>query len=135
MKPYLTLLGPCFGHIRAMFWLFLQCLHFYMTISQIFTKESFMPCSRKVFNVQLLLSYWGHIWDISWPCFGYFYNIFSSRCLKWLKFSLESHACHIEEYSLMLTYLDHCQIIGTILGQCLGHIRAMFCLFLQYLCF
>ena len=68
------------------------------------------------------------------PCFYYFYNILASRCLKWLKFSLESHACHIEEYSL-LTCLDHCGIIGTILGQCLGHIRAMLRLFLQYLCF
>ena len=35
----------------------------------------------------------------------------------------------------MLTYLDHCQIIGAILGQYLGQIRAMFWLFLQYFCF
>merc|ERR1711954_440759 len=32
--------------------------------------------------------YKGHVWAILGPCFGYFYNIFASRLLEWLKFSL-----------------------------------------------
>ena len=41
------------------------------------------------------------------PCFGFFYNIFSFRYLKWLKFSLESLACQIKDYHSMLDYWDH----------------------------
>ena len=65
-------------------------------------------------------------------CFGHIYNIFASRCLKWLKISLERHAYQIEEYHSMSNYCDH---IRAMLGPCLGHIRAMFWLFLQQLCF
>ena len=112
------MLGPCFGHIRAMFWLFLQWLCFQMPeITQIFTEELCMT-SREY---SLMLTYWDHVWAILGPCFGYFYNTFASRCFKWFKISLESHAYQIEEYHSMLNYRDH--------------IRAMFLLFLQYLCY
>ena len=47
----------------------------------------------------------GHVWAILGPCFGYFYNIFASRCLKWLKLLLISHAPQIEESDLTHIYL------------------------------
>ena len=74
-----TMSGPFLGHIRAMFWPFLQYLCFQMhEMPQIFTEESCMPNRRIQINVQLSEPYWGHV---------------------------------------------------------LGHSRAMFWLFLQYLCF
>ena len=72
-----TILGPCLGHIRAMFGLFLQN--------------------------------------------------FATRCLKWLNFSLESHASQIEEYHSMSNYLDY---IRAMFGPYQGH----FLLLLYYLC-
>ena len=59
-------------------------------IAQIFTEESCTANREKLFSVELLEPYWGHVWAILGPCLGYFYNIFASRCLKWLKFSLVS---------------------------------------------
>ena len=103
-----TMLGPCLGHIRAIFWLYIPYLCFFMPkIAQIFTEESCMPNRIIQFNVKLLTLYNAHVYAILRPYFGYFYNISACRCLKWLKFSLKSHACQIEEYSLMLIFLDH----------------------------
>ena len=90
-------------------------------MDQIFTGESHKPNRRIPFNVKLLGSYKDHVWAILGPWYGYFYNIFASRCLKWLTYSLERCACQIEEYHSVSNYWDH--------------IRAMFWLFLQYLCF
>ena len=73
-------------------------------MTQIFTEESAMPNRGILFNVQLLGPYWGHVWAILVPCFGYFYNILAFKCLKWLKFSLKSYACQIEEFSLIFNY-------------------------------
>ena len=76
-------------------------------IAQIFTEESCMPSRRLLINFQLSRPYWVHVWAILGSCFGYFYNIFASRCLKLFKFSLKNHACYIEEYSLMFNFWDH----------------------------
>ena len=43
--------------------------------------------------------------------FGHFYNIFGSRCLKWLIFSLVSHASQTEENHSMLNYVNHTRAI------------------------
>ena len=66
-------------------------------IAHILTEESCMPSERKPLNVNFLGPYKGHVCAISGPClaivgpcFDDFYNIFASRCLKWLIFSLES---------------------------------------------
>ena len=76
-------------------------------MAQIFTEESCMPSRRLLINFQLSRPYWVHVWAILGSCFGYFYNIFASRCLKLFKFSLKNHACYIEEYSLMFNFWDH----------------------------
>ena len=89
-------------------------------IAQNFTKETGMSSGRILLNVNLLRPYYGHVLPILGQCLGYFYNIFTSRCLNWLKFSVKSHACQIEEYHLVSNY-------WTIKGPCLGQFRAMFC--------
>ena len=96
-------------------------------MAQIFTKETCLPNGIKICNVQLFGTYWDHVWAILGPCFGHFYTIFASRCLKWLKISPNSHACQIKEYSLKFNYQDH-------IGAIFGHIRAMFGLFVQNIC-
>ena len=53
--------------------------------------------------------------QIQGPCFGYFYTFFASRCMKWLKFSLDSHASQIEEYHLVWNNWDHKR---TMIGPC-----------------
>ena len=55
--------------------------------------------------------------------FCFFYNIFASRCLKWLKFSVKSHACQVEEYTLMLNCLDH---IMDMSGPYWSHVLAIY---------
>ena len=64
-------------------------------MAQIFTGESCMPNRRIPFSVKLLGPYKGHVWAISGPCLGHLYNIFASRCLKWLNFLLNSDACQM----------------------------------------
>merc|ERR1711954_156073 len=59
--------------------------------------------------------YQGHVLVILGPCFGIFYNIFASRFLKWLIFSLVSQASQTKENHSMLDYWNH--------------IRAMFLLY------
>ena len=76
-------------------------------MAQIFTEESCMTNRGKFFSVELLEPYWSHVWAILGPCFGYFYNIFACSYLKWLKFSLKSHAHQIEDYTLISNYWDH----------------------------
>ena len=76
-------------------------------MAQIFTGESCKPNRRIPINVKLLEPYKRHVWAILGPCFGYFYNIFAFRLLKWLEISLKRHACHTEVYSLILMYSDH----------------------------
>ena len=72
-----TMLGPCLGHIRAMFWLFLQYICLYMTeMAQNFTKETCMPNGRILLSVDLLGPYWGYVLAILGPYFGYFCNIY-----------------------------------------------------------
>ena len=96
-------------------------------MAQIFTVASCMPNRRIIFNFELLGPYWGHVWAILGPCFGYFYNSFAFRCLKWLKYSLKSHACQVEEYYSMLNYLDHNQDhVWAILGPCFGYFYNIF---------
>ena len=95
-----TIFGSCLDHIRAMFWLFLQYRCFYMPeMAQIFTEESCMS-NRKC---SLMLTNLDHIRAMC----GVFFNIFVSRCLKWLKFSLKSHSCQLGEYHSISNYLDH----------------------------
>ena len=89
--------GHISGHIRTMFWLFLQYICLQMTeMAQNFTSHA---C--QIEECSLMLTYRDHIGAmflaILGPQFGYFYDIFASRCLKWLNFSLESYACHIKE--------------------------------------
>ena len=62
-------------------------------MTQMFNEESAMPNRIIPFSVKLLGPYKGQVWTILGPCFGYFYNIFASICLKLPKFSLRSHAC------------------------------------------
>merc|ERR1711954_586251 len=118
-----------------MYGLVLQYLGFYRTqMAQIFTGDSCMPVRRIAFSLKLWRPYKGHVWAILGPCFGYFYNIFASRCLKWLKFSLESQACQIEENQSMLDYLDHIRAmfrpyqghVWAILGPCFGYFCNIF---------
>ena len=79
MSNYWDHKGPWIAHIRAMFWLFLHYLFFYMPeMDNIFTGESCKPNRRKPFNVGLLEPYKGHVWAILGPCFDYFYNILAS---------------------------------------------------------
>ena len=96
-------------------------------MAQIFSQELCRPNRRKLFNVQLFRSYWCHVWAILGPYLSYFINIFACRCLKWLKFSLKCITCQIEQYfrvRLFGAYWSH-----------LGHIRALFWLFLQFIYF
>ena len=88
-------------------------------MAQIFTEESWMSNRRILLNVQLLGPNWGNVLAIKGPCFGYFENIFASKCLIWLKFSLKSHASQIEEYQSMSNYWDH---IRAIFGPYQGHV-------------
>ena len=73
-------------------------------MDQMLTGESYNQNRRIPINVKLLEQYKGHVWAILGPCFDYFYNIFASRCLNWLKFSLEGHASQIEEYPSISNY-------------------------------
>ena len=91
-------------------------------MAQIFTEESCIPNGRTVFNVELLGPYGDHVWVILGPFLGYFYNILAFRFLKWLKFSLKSHACQAEDYSLISNYPDH---IGSMFGPSWGHVLAI----------
>ena len=60
-----TIFGPCFGHIMAIFWLFLQYLYFQMPeMAKNFTEESCIAYRGRFFNVELLWPYWGHVWEI-----------------------------------------------------------------------
>ena len=92
-------------------------------MAKIFTEESCIS-NRKY---TLMLTNLDHIWVIIGPCFGYFYNIFASRCIYWLKFSLESLACQIEEYSALYNYLYH---ILAMFWPYQGHILAISKIFL-----
>ena len=122
------ILGPCLGHIRAMFGPFLYNLCFQMPeMAKIFTIQSCMPNRRILFKVQLLGPYWGHIWAILGPCLGYLYKIFACGCLKLFKCSLKSHAYQIEEYPLMFNYWDH---IWGMFGLYQGHVLAISTLYL-----
>ena len=76
-------------------------------MAQNFTKETCMPNISILLNVDVFGPYWGHVPAKLGPCFGYFYNIYASRYMTMLKFSLESQACKIEEYSTMLTNWGH----------------------------
>ena len=75
-----------------------------------------MPNRRLLFNFQLLGQYWGHVWAILGSCFGYFYNIFASRCLKLLKFSQKNPCRHKilvpGNNKLFGTYWGHVWTIG-----------------------
>ena len=86
--------------------------------AHIFTEESCKPNRWIPLNVKLLGPYKSNVWAILGPCFDYFYNIFASRCLKWLKFLLKNYAYQIEENYLMF--------------NCLGHIGTMFEPYLSY---
>merc|ERR1711954_106291 len=77
--------------------------------SKFHQKETCMPIRK----YSLKYTFLNHIWDILGPCFGYFYNIFASRCMKWLTLLLMSHAPQIEKYSLMFNYWNH---IGSMFG-------------------
>ena len=63
-KPFhVELFGPYKGNIRAMFWLFLLYLCFWMPkMAQIFTEGSCLPSRRIPFNVKLFGPYRGHVW-------------------------------------------------------------------------
>jgi len=63
-----------------------------------------MPNGKILLNVQLLEPYWGNVLAIKGPCFGYFYNIFASRCLTWLKFSLKSQTCQNGYFGIVWIY-------------------------------
>ena len=97
--------GPCYGY----FYNILASI--YLKMPQISTKESCMPNRRILFNFKFVGPYWDHVWAIIGPCFDYFYTSFASRCLKWLNSLLKSHACQIEEYSLVFNYWDHMRAI------------------------
>ena len=90
-------------------------------MAKIFTGESCMSNIRIPLNVKLLGSYKGHVWSILGPYFGYLHNIFGSTCLKWINFSVENHACQIEEYSLMLTLGPNLGHVWAILEPCLDY--------------
>ena len=97
----LVVLGPCFGYFYNM----------YASRRLKWLTFSLKSLAYQIGEYSSILNYWDHIenmfWAISGQNFGYFYNIFASRCLKWLKISLKRQACQVEEYSLMLTYWGH----------------------------
>ena len=96
------------GHTRAIFWLFLLYLCIYrFDLVRILNEKPNRTNQTVPCNYIFLESCWGYVWAILGPCFDYFYNIFASRCLKWLKFSLESHASQIEEYHSISNYWNH----------------------------
>ena len=49
-----------------------------------------------MFKIDLFGPYWGHFWSILRPNFGYVYNIFAARCLKWLKILELAKFCSME---------------------------------------
>ena len=102
-------------------------------MAQIFTEESCMPSRRLLINFQLSRPYWVHVWAILGSCFGYFYNIFASRCLKWLQFSLESHSRILLNDKSLGPYLGH---VWAILSPCLSYFYIIFaCRYLKWLKF
>ena len=109
MLNYWDHIGLCFGHIKAMFWLLLQYLCFYMTeMAQNLAKKKY-SCPVKLFG-----PYWCHVWAISGPCLGHiramFWLFLQQLCFqmpKLLKYSLKIQTCQLEECSFMLTYQDH----------------------------
>ena len=96
-------------------------------MAYLFTEEPCKPNRGIPINVKLLGQYKGLVLVILGPCFGYFYNIFASRCLIWLKFSLKSHASQIEEYQSMSNYCDH---IRAIFKPYKDHVLAIFTIFM-----
>ena len=131
-----TMLGPCLGHSRAMFWLFLQYLCFQIPqMAQIFTGESGKPNRRKPFNVGLLGPYKGHVCTISGPCLGHIRAMFL-LFLQYLCFYMPEMAHIFSGESCKPNKINQTiQNYWTIKGPCFGHIGDMFWLFLQYLCF
>ena len=125
-------LGPYWGHVLAILGSCLGCFH------NIFASRclKLLKCSRKSHACQieeysLIFNCWDHIdgcvWPTLGPCFGYFYNIFACRCLKWLKFSLKSHECQIEKYFLIFNCWNH--IDGRVWAT-LGHVLAISTIYL-----
>ena len=56
------MLGPCLGYIKAMFWLFLHYICFFMPkMAKILIKGSFMPIRK----YSLMLTYLNHVLTIS----------------------------------------------------------------------
>ena len=85
-----------------------------------------MHATKKMrFNVDYLVTYWGYVLAILGQFFGFF---------KYLCFLMPEMAYIFQEESCMpsKTTLQF-WLIGTILVTCYRHIRAMFCLFLQYI--
>ena len=77
-----------------------------------------MPKERKLCNFVIGTIVWPFLGKLG-SYIGYFYIFFASRCLKWLKFSLESHASQIEEYHQMSNYMDS---IRAMFGPYEGHV-------------
>ena len=94
--------------------------------TKIFTKESCMPNRIILFNVLWLGPYLGHVWAILGLCLGYFYNIFASRCLKWLKYPPKS-CMQITKKQFTIALLDpHRVHVLPILGLCFGYFYNIF---------
>ena len=115
-----AILGPYLSYFYSIF--ACRCLKWLK-----FSPKSYACHIKKLFNVDPLGPYWGHVWAIKGPHLGYFYNILASRCLKWLKFSLKCHLYQIEEYFEVTLFGPY--------WSDLGHIRALFWLYLQFIYF
>ena len=89
-----AMFGPHYGHVWA-----ISIIYLYLDAwnGSFFHQRVLLAKSEIIVDVYFLEPYWGHVWAIIGQCFGYFYKIYASRCPKWLKFLLKSHACQTEE--------------------------------------
>ena len=95
-------------------------------MTQNFTEESWKPNRRITLDIKLFKPYEGYVRPILGQCFGYFYTVLASRCLKWFKFSLESYKPNRRipaNVKLFGPYKGH---VLAILGPCFGYFYNIF---------
>ena len=118
----LAILGPCFGYFYNI--LASRCLKW--------LKFSLVNHASQIEENHSMLNYWEYIVAMFGPYQG---HVFAISTISLLLDAYTCSNCHWKVISAKYKETLWCFIIGTIVGPCFGHIRAMFWLFLQYLCF
>ena len=136
----IDMLGPCWGHIKAIFWLFLQYLCFKMPeMAQIFTVESYNPNRGILLNVDSLGPYWGNGLAILGPCFGYslIVTIFGqcsghirAMCLLLLQYLCFQMSEMVQIFWEVLKGQNNITIYIRLLNSCWGQVLAIYALLL-----